>query len=510
MSEKVSLRLNSNQPDSLRLATVLHARGVFAKLAGVLTPGVLALAVSAFGLFLRVEHAITFDGPKRGSDYRIYVEGVRWMLVHHRPFFFDYTVNYQVWYQPPLWFAASALILFLTDSERAIGTLAVMGWMTRQLILGKLLKEAIPQSKWSALLALSIHAVLPLSVLMDAKVNPEGMHSGLFMLALYFLWKMERQASDWAGIHWRTAVWFGLVAGLALLTKATASVLMVTAALVLGWRAAKMLSVAGWERGWTATWRRIVRPMAVATVVWCVVVGWWCGPNLRDHGHPFPHPWDLEGPADHAELAAPFLYRRPLGWALPAEWSDYLRFPIIGGPHTPYPNFWAYAVIGTWTDLYNRGFCRLRGGGTTDKVWGGDGGIMPSGPEFSVSGRCIDLFSKLAWIGLFISIAASFAVVRTGWMHVRAKHHQGSLVLSAAPMLVVLFVFLFALKYPFDEIAVLNPKYLLSATAPMAACFGMWLSHFRARSLGWKLAHGLSFGATGIVACLLLFERFGR
>ena len=49
-------------------------------------PVVLAVAVTLIGLGLRVEHALTFDGPGRGSDYAVYVEGVRWMRDHHRPF----------------------------------------------------------------------------------------------------------------------------------------------------------------------------------------------------------------------------------------------------------------------------------------------------------------------------------------------------------------------------------------------------------------------------------------
>lgn len=43
-----------------------------------------ALAVSMFGLALRIEHAVTFDGPGRGSDYASNVEGVYWMLKHWR------------------------------------------------------------------------------------------------------------------------------------------------------------------------------------------------------------------------------------------------------------------------------------------------------------------------------------------------------------------------------------------------------------------------------------------
>lgn len=62
----------------------------------------LALGLSLFGLFLRVEHALTFDGPARGSDYAVYVDGVRWMQEHRRSFDLDPTASLNVRYQPPL------------------------------------------------------------------------------------------------------------------------------------------------------------------------------------------------------------------------------------------------------------------------------------------------------------------------------------------------------------------------------------------------------------------------
>src|SRR5207245_780649 len=112
---------------------------------------------------LRVEHALTFDGPVRGSDYDVYVRGVRWMLEHKQPFDFDRSVPYQVRYQPPLWYALSAIILRLTSSERAIAGLAVSGWLVRQWLLARILRQAIPKQKWSAVAALALHAFLPLS-----------------------------------------------------------------------------------------------------------------------------------------------------------------------------------------------------------------------------------------------------------------------------------------------------------------------------------------------------------
>ena len=477
-------------------------------LRGSLAPGVLALAISALGLFLRIEHALTFDGPRRGSDYAVYMQGVRWMLEHKRAFDFDPSLNGQVNYQPPLWYAAGAWVLHLTGSERAIAALAIAGWTIRQALLALLLRRSPPRSRWSALAALWLHAVLPISVLIDGKVNPEGLHAGLFMVALYFLWRMEREAGD-AGIDLGTAIAFGASAGLSLLTKATSSALMIAALPMLVWHAWLVLRQKGWPAGGIAVWRRLMRPMAAAMLVFALVVGGWCVPNLRKYGHPFPHPWDRDTVRDHAELGQPTLYRRPLGWALPWQMAEYIRRPVISARETPHPNFWAYTVIGTWTDLYNRGFCRLKDTAVVDDVWGGPKGVMPHGPEWSMSGRCVRHFTRLAWVGLFLSAAATTAVLACARANLRSAGREGSLVLPAAAVLVVGFVFLFALAYPYDGSAVLNPRYLLAAAAPMCACLGLGLALLPEGTGVRRLAHASTFLALAAVTWLLVWQRFG-
>ena len=148
-------------------------------------PALVVLLVSALGLALRIEHALTFDGPTRGSDYDVYLQGVRWMGAHWRPFDFDPSLPSGARYQPPLWFAAAAAVWRVTGSERAIATLSVAGWCLRQGLLARLLRTVGPEGAWAAVAALSLHAVLPLSVLIDGKVNPEGPHAALFTLALF-------------------------------------------------------------------------------------------------------------------------------------------------------------------------------------------------------------------------------------------------------------------------------------------------------------------------------------
>lgn len=483
--------------------------------AKVSLPQWLALAVSILGLWLRVEHAWTFDGPGRGSDYRAHLSGVHWMLEHWEPFYLRGSVDYQVRFYPPLWYAVSGLILKLSGSERAISTLAVLGWILRHTVLAKLLREAAPGRHWSALVALSINALLPLSVLIDGKVNPEGLHAGVFMVAVYFLWRMERQAREPGGVAVITATLFGLFAGIAMLLKATAALLVITAVLVFGRRSLLML----FDRGLRATWLRLWRPALMAATVWCAVAGFWCGTNLVKFGHPSPHVWNLGGSAQHGKLSKPILYRRPLGWALPFEWHQYWEFPILRSASEPRPNFWAAEIAGTWSDYYNRGFCRLQGGDVTDRVWGGTGGALPQGPSYwSVGYRCVGVFAKLVHVGVWLTVAAVLATLWVAWLDFRgsARVGYGSLVLPLITWLCTLSAFTFALAYPFDSSAVLNPRYLLPQVTPMSACLGLAVAGFEDRARHKDIRGALSILAIctllvliGIVGALLVFERFG-
>jgi hypothetical protein len=457
--------------------------------------GWVALSVTLLGLLLRIEHAYTFNGPDRGSDYGSNVEGVRWMLKNMRPFNFTNEVAWSVKYQPPLWSAVGALVLKLTNSERAIAYVAVFGWTIRQWLLARIMKLMAPHRDWSAVVALSINAVLPISVLTDGKVNPENYHTTLFTVALYFLWRMERQSLSSSGVSLVTAMFFGLFAGLSMLAKGTASILVMAAVIVLVWQARRIRL----QYSWAIVRRRLLAPTAVAAVVWCVVTGWWIWPNLVRFHHPFPHTWDTDTPKQEPTLALPFFYRRPLGWALPFEWKEYIELPINRDGKRPRPNFWATSVAGTYTDWYNRGFCRLPGGPATTDVWGG----------WPVTMRCVGVYVKLFWLGILLSIMAVVAFGHTLRNHIKTCGRKGSLVLPTLIVLGTLFPGLFAIAYPYDHAAVLNPRYLLPISVPMAACLGLALGQIN--SAPWKriLAHSVVLAVIACVAILVVYERFG-
>src|SRR5665213_3266832 len=87
-----------------------RVRAWFARMRLLGPAGWPALLVSAVGLALRVEHALTFNGPLRGADYVRHFSGVYWMMHHWRAFSFDPEVNWSISSYPPLWYMAGAVL----------------------------------------------------------------------------------------------------------------------------------------------------------------------------------------------------------------------------------------------------------------------------------------------------------------------------------------------------------------------------------------------------------------
>jgi hypothetical protein len=248
---------------------------------------------------------------------------------------------------------------------------------------------------------------------------------------------------------------------------------------------------------WRVAARRFLWPAAVSGIVWVLVAGWWVGPNLVKYHHPFPHAWDLSPPPDIPEMQLPTLYRRPLGWVLPFYWRHYLTEPIQNSYLFPIPNLWAQFVTGTWSDLINRGFCRVPGVMFT-KYFDG----------WPVSDRCITLLSTVARIGLFTTIVTVSGVYRTLSNYVRNAGNRGSMVLPVIATLVVFFTGMFTLTYPVDGMVSTNARYLLPISTPMAACLALGLSEIERPWLRRTLTAIMSVTAA-IVAVAVIYERFG-
>ena len=115
---------------------------------------------------------------------------------------------------------------------------------------------------------------------------------------------------------------------------------------------------------------------------------------------------------------------------------------------------------------------------------------------------------KLLWLGILLSIMAVIAVAHTLRNHLKTSGREGSLVLPTIIVLGTIFPCLFAIGYPYDNAAVLNPRYLLPISVPMAACLGIALAQMRTRSWKRRLAQAVVLGVIACVAMLVVYERF--
>jgi len=478
--------------------------------------GWLILAVSLVGLLLRVEHAFTFDQAQRASDYQVHLDGVRFVQQRWQAFYLTAAVPFQVRSDPPLWYFLSALLLTLRDDPRLLALLSVLAWVLRHALLWRLLHEALPSQPLSRLAALSIHAVLPLSVLIDGKANAEGLYAGLFFAALYALWRIERQCRQPGRVSIVVGAAFGALAALALLAKLTGGMLLVIGLAVFAWAAFGRAQLVGTN----AAGRALLRPALAAGVMWCAVAGSWSSTNVQKFNHPFPHVWQLAPPSGAEAAANPRLYGRPLGWALPLEWREYWDLPILRSPSEPRPNFWATQIAGTWSDIYNRGFCRLTGGPRNDRVWGAKHGFlsMPTGVDaWSVSQRCIDWFAGMLRVGVWLTVVSLIALLWCFWQALWSRGTRGSLALTITPFMCTASAFWLALAYPFDNTAVTNPRYLLAQVTPMCACLGLGLAQLEGlasrKGRAARLAAATLWAVIGCIAaigCMLMFIRFGK
>jgi len=151
-------------------------------------------------------------------------------------------------------------------------------------------------------------------------------------------------------------------------------------------------------------------------------------------------------------------------------------------------------------------------------VWGGRNGFMDQGSDvWAVNSRCVEWFRSMAEVGVWISAAAVLALLLCLWRHVTTWGARSSLVLACVPLVGTGFAMHYALAWPYDHMAIVNPRYLLSQVMPMSACLALALGELEAwgtrRSRSGTIARWLVrlvFGAILLIGAMLVFERFGR
>jgi hypothetical protein len=117
-------------------------------------------------------------------------------------------------------------------------------------------------------------------------------------------------------------------------------------------------------------------------------------------------------------------------------------------------------------------------------------------------------------VGVWLTGAAVLALLWCGWRQLKTRGAYGSLALVLAPPLCTALAMSFALTFPYDAGAALNPRYLLSAVMPMSACLGLGLGELEAASSRpgsaphfAKAALWLTLLLIGVIGAMLVRER---
>ena len=131
------------------------------------------------------------------------------------------------------------------------------------------------------------------------------------------------------------------------------------------------------------------------------------------------------------------------------------------------PNFWANLIGGTWSDILQRGLCRSRLPGPTVVAWR---------DATRVNLHCLEAARWCVWIGCLLTLVTVAGLVVLTVRFVRSRGRNGSLVVPASVVTMVLLLMAFGAAYPFDHHPVIKANYALGAAVPLCACFAFALS----------------------------------
>jgi 4-amino-4-deoxy-L-arabinose transferase-like glycosyltransferase len=275
--------------------------------------------------------------PDEGAHFQYVAYVAReWRL----PRFEGYAgVGYEA-HQPPLYYFLAGVLYHLVGGAgkgvRLLSTLASAGvvwlvWLT--------LRRLLPHRPEVALTGMGFAAFLPMHLAIGSAVGNDALTNLLFAGVLYLLLEPTPSPRRW--------LWLGLLTGLALLTKATAVLLLPIVAMGLMGRA--WLEKAGWGQG--------LKQTTLALGIALLIGGWWFVRNALLYNDPLLQKTFLQVFAGTAK-AEDFL-QSGMRWgdylSLVANWTFRSFWFAYGTPRTAStgaPNFLPfdgiYLILGAW------------------------------------------------------------------------------------------------------------------------------------------------------------------
>ena len=424
------------------------------------------------GVLLRISMATTYD-VMQGFDF-----GGHWTIV-------DYIVNRHALapltlsaasYHPPLYYLIGAVALSLGFGPGAFGWLAALWGVCRLVVVWVGLERWLPESRLARVVALFTAAVLPVGVQLDGMVTNETLSTLLCALAIVAAPAAVEAAR--AG-RVRPFVWLAVWLGLALITKFSAS------ALVLALIIALVVDLGRSPEPWRSALRMRWKPVVAGAAIVVALSGWFFVRSQILYGMAAPTGYEgMMAPNQAPYEKIPYLSRRP--FAFYWQWdSAIFSHPYVPTGYRPQPRFFTVLVASTFSDFYS--YCLAAWEAKTPVYFIHHRPVPILAYDLSrfsvIGGTVIALLTLLSWLA--------------AGNRLRRQPSDPRLVLLIIPLLALLGQMHFSTKYPNDDFGPIKGAYMQFVAPILCGLFGLAVAWMWRRL--WARA-----GAIAALAALLM------
>jgi 4-amino-4-deoxy-L-arabinose transferase-like glycosyltransferase len=384
-------------------------------------------------------------------------------------------------FHPPLFYLSAAGLVKLGVSWQGVTWLSVVCGAIRFVLIWYGLERHLG-NRVARVATLALVAILPISVHVDGMIYGEPI-LGMFSVAAMLLWVEAFRAIGRR--RWRIACLLGLTLGLALLTKASTLVLMIT----LGVAVALELLAPTKPYEWRIRLRALL-PWAAALAICLALSGWFYARNAAQHGKPFLSSFDLTQSGTMARInGATYMDRRTLGF-LGWDTSIY-RSPYYPTATEPHGRFFTIAMASTFIDYYNISFSGL------PPDYRAEGNLQANNRPIT---PWLDKLARRALRGGTVILLASLIAWTVCLWKIYRQRDWGLFAALLAPLFTTLAAMHFAVEFPFDTAGVIKGAYMQFGMPAFYAMFGLSVAWAAAKPRRWPALAVLLLGLGAVAA----------
>ena len=426
------------------------------------------------GALLRISMATTFD-VSQGFDFGGHWTILQYIATHHA--LAPLTLS-AASYHPPLYYLIGAVALNLGFGRGAFGWLAALWGICRLVVVWVGLERWLPASRLARVVALFTAAVLPVGLQLDGMVTNETLSTLLCALAIVAAPAAVEAAR--AG-RVRPFVWLAVWLGLAMITKFSAS------ALILALGVALALDLGRGPDPWRSALRVRWKPFAIGAAIVIALSGWFFVRNQILYGQPAPTGYEGMMAANQAPYEKiSYFARRPLGFYW--QWdSAIFSHPYVPTGTRPHPRFFPVLVASTFSDYYS--YCLAAWEAKTPVSFIHHRPVPLVAFDLSclsvIGGTAIALLTLLCWLGSATKLWRQPSDPRT--------------VLLLIPLLALLGQIHFATKYPNDDFGPIKGAYMQFVAPILCGLFGLAVAWM------WRRVWARAGALAALAALLMVF-----